>query len=236
MSDALLSLRHADACYGKARVLHDVSLRMARGDVLAVVGRNGAGKSTLLKLLAGWLPLHAGELCVDGKPVTGMSPEKASVMGIAYVPDNRQVFPTLTVQENLRVAQLMRRQRRTWDEERVYALFPRLYERRTAYGAALSGGEQQMLAIARALLCEPQLLLLDEPTEGLAPVVVDALVQVMREVVQAGIAVILVEQNMRVPRKLADRCMVIDSGRVAWRGSLDEFEAEEEQVNRLLIA
>jgi branched-chain amino acid transport system ATP-binding protein len=230
----MLELRAGSAAYGAATVLHEVSIAMKRGEVLALIGRNGAGKSTLLKALAGWLPLTAGSLHLDGRSLDALTPEVASRHGVAYVPDNRQIFPTLTVTENLRMARVAHAPG-LWTEDRVHDLFPRLLQRQAAFGGALSGGEQQMLAIARALLCNPVLLLLDEPTEGLAPVVVDQLVQAMDRIASEGIAVLLVEQNMRVPRRLAQRCVVLDSGRVGWEGTVQSFESDDSAARLLSV-
>ncbi len=229
----MLKLTDADVCYDQSQALFGVSLEIREGEVVALVGRNGAGKSTLLKALCGWLPLRSGTLMLDGQLVTDLTPERASRSGVAYVPDNRQVFPTLTVQENLQIAQTAHPKGK-YSLEQAFELFPQLAHRRTAFGGGLSGGEQQMLAIARALMCSPRLLLLDEPTEGLAPVIVDTLIHGMRNVIADGISILLVEQNMRVPSQLAQRCVVLDSGRQVWGGTIDEFHREESQLNRLL--
>lgn len=229
----MLKLTDADVCYDQSQALFGVSLEIRRGEVVALVGRNGAGKSTLLKALCGWLPLRSGTLMFDGQLVTDLTPERASRIGVAYVPDNRQVFPTLTVQENLQIAQTAHPNGK-YSLERAFELFPQLAHRRKAFGGGLSGGEQQMLAIARALMCSPRLLLLDEPTEGLAPVIVDTLIHGMRNVIAEGIAILLVEQNMRVPRQLAQRCVMLDSGRQVWGGTIGEFHREESRLNRLL--
>lgn len=229
----MLSLEHASVFYGGAQVLHEISLAIRPGEVLALAGRNGAGKSTTLRTLAGQLRCRSGRLQLDGSLVEKPRPEGLSRAGIAYVPEDRQVFPTLTVEENLAIAQVAHRSR-TWTFKEIYEIFPRLAERQKALGQALSGGEQQMLAIGRALLCNPRILLLDEPTEGLAPNVVQSLVSAIRDVRKSGIGIILVEQNFKVPKQIADRFVILDSGRIAWEGDAAALADSEEAASRLL--
>ena len=208
-------------------------MAIAPGESLALAGRNGAGKSTTLKTLAGQLRCRSGKLLLEGLQLDHPTPERISRAGIAYVPEDRQVFPTLTVEENLLIAQIAHRPG-DWTVARVYETFPRLYERRTALGQALSGGEQQMLAIGRALVCNPRILLLDEPTEGLAPTVVQTLVDAIKGIVESGIGLILVEQNFKIPKMLAHRFIILDSGRIVWSGNSAELDASEDIVTRLL--
>ncbi|WP_137388567.1 ABC transporter ATP-binding protein [Rhodoligotrophos defluvii] len=229
----MLSLERASVFYGAAQALHDISLSVKPGEALALAGRNGAGKSTTLRTLAGQLRCRSGGLVLDGARLDKPSPEALSRAGIAYVPEDRQVFPTLTVEENLAIAQVAHRSG-LWTADRVYSVFPRLAERRKALGQALSGGEQQMLAIGRALMCNPRILLLDEPTEGLAPNMVQSLVGAMRDILASGLGVILVEQNFRVPKQLADRFVILDSGRVAWTGDAVALADNEATAARLL--
>ncbi|MAY88134.1 MAG: ABC transporter ATP-binding protein [Pseudooceanicola sp.] len=231
----MLTLRNADACYGAAQALHQVSLSAGPGDVLALAGRNGAGKSTALKVLAGHLALRSGTLEFDGKTLANPTPEMMSHLGVAYVPEDRQVFPSLSVRENLVISTVAHpRPRGGWTIDRVFELFPRLKERRRAFGQELSGGEQQMLAIGRALLCQPRLLLLDEPTEGLAPVVVAAVVEAIREIVAEKAGIIIVEQNFTVPEALATSFSVMDTGRIAWNGTKAEYMENRRDVMSLL--
>jgi len=231
----MLALERADVFYGPAQALHGVSLSVAPGEVVALAGRNGAGKSTTLRALAGYLPVSGGRLLLDGRPVPAPTPEAMNRAGVALVPEDRQVFPTLTVEENLIVATIAHGRRAGRDAlAQAWDLFPRLAERRTAYGQALSGGEQQMLSIARALLCRPKILLLDEPTEGLAPVVIETLVQALAAVIASGVGLVIVEQNFAVPQALATRFVVLDSGRILWRGDAAGLEREAATVSGLL--
>jgi len=231
----LLALEAADAFYGKAPVLHGVSLQVGAGEIVSLIGRNGAGKSTTLRVMAGLMPLAAGRLVFDGRAVSGWPAHRISRLGVAYVPETRRIFPNLSVQENLAVAGYAHRGRRgPWSLDRVYGLFPRLRERRDFAGDSLSGGEQQMLAIARGLMTAPRLLLLDEPTEGLAPRIVDDLVAAIRTVQAEGVAVVLVEQKLKVPMALASRQYVIENGRIAWTGTTAAMQAGEGEVAALL--
>lgn len=231
----MLTLEKADAYYGAAQALHQVSLSVRPGEVLALAGRNGAGKSTTLKVLAGHLIARSGTLAMDGAPLVRPSPEMMSQRGVAYVPEDRQIFPSLSVRENLIISTVAHsRTEGGWTIDRIFELFPRLKERRRAYGQELSGGEQQMLAIGRALLCQPRLLLLDEPTEGLAPVVVTALVEAMREIVAGQAGIIIVEQNFTVPEALATSFSVMDGGRIVWEGTKADYLRSRQEVMALL--
>lgn len=229
----VLALENAEVMHGTFRALQDVSFELRHGEVVALVGRNGAGKTTLLKTLAGWLWCSRGALLVDGARIDAPAPDIVNRLGVVLVPEDRQVFPWLTVEENLRIAAVAHPQTK-WTQQDAYAFFPRLRERRTASGSALSGGEQQMLAVARGLLCQPKSLLLDEPTEGLAPVIVDALMEAIRAIAAEGIGIVLVEQNAKVPQRLAERFYVLDGGQMAWTGTKAEFEAQKELVDRIL--
>lgn len=230
----MLSLNSAEVFYGAAQALHGVSLSVARGEVVALAGRNGAGKSTTLKAMAGLLPLKSGSLSIDGTRVPAPTPEAMNRSGVGYVPEDRQIFPTLSVEENLAIAMVVRRAKREWTLDDIYTLFPRLAERRRAAGQALSGGEKQMLAIGRAMLCSPEILLLDEPTEGLAPLVVQGLVEVVGKIASEGVGVVIVEQNFRVPEKLASRFVILDSGRVVWTGDKTDLADNTQTVSALL--
>jgi len=229
----MIELNSANVFYGAAQALSGVSVSASAGEIVALIGRNGAGKSTTLRTLAGWLVSRTGVLSVHGREVVQPSAERLSELGVALVPDDRQIFPTLTVEENLKMSLVAHRAAR-WDMNAVFDLFPRLQERRKAYGASLSGGEQQMLAIGRALLCQPRVLLLDEPTEGLAPVLASAVVDAVRAISAENIAIVLVEQNARIPLMLAHRFSVLDSGRVAWQGDRAAFLRDEATVNSIL--
>jgi len=233
-ADVLLHADNLNVFYGKAQALHDIDINVHDGEIVALVGRNGVGKSTLIKSICGLLPTRAGRRMLRGRDITSEPPYVTARLGIAYVPDNRQIFPNLTTEENLRLATIRARPG-AWYLDRVYTLFPRLRERASFAGQVLSGGEQQMLAIGRALLLNPVLLLLDEPTEGLAPVVVDQLVDALRIIHAAGVAMLIVEQNFRMTEALASRQYVMDSGRIVWSGSTEEFGRQRAEVESLVF-
>jgi branched-chain amino acid transport system ATP-binding protein len=230
---SMLRLEGADVFYGSAQALHQITLELDSGEIVGLVGRNGAGKSTVLKALMGLLPCRAGRRTLAGAPITAMSAHLCSRMGIAYVPEDRQVFPNLTVEENLAVAQVRRRPG-PFDTDKVFALFPNLQERLRTKGQALSGGEQQMLSIARALVTNPSFLLLDEPTEGLAPLIVQALIQAIIDINTAGIGIVLVEQNFKIPLRVAHRFYVIDNGELVWIGDKAALIRDKSAVERLI--
>jgi branched-chain amino acid transport system ATP-binding protein len=219
----MLELKNADVFYGKAQALHGVSVQCASNEVLALVGRNGAGKSTTLRAMMGQIPLRHGQRQLDGADISGLPLPESSRRGIALVPVSRVIIGGLSAEENLVLATLSHPPGH-WTIERVYELFPRLRERRQAQGTSLSGGEQQMLAIGRALLTNPRYLLLDEPTEGLAPVIIEQIVAAIEFVCRSGVSVLLVEQNFRVPRRVAQRFCLLDSGRVVWSGGRDQID------------
>ncbi len=236
MSEHLLQLDQVHASYGNGDVLQGVSLAAASGRVLSLLGRNGAGKTTVLKTIMGIVPPRAGSIRFAGSDIAGASPHRIARAGLGYVPETRGIFPSLSVLENLTVA--ARSGAATdgtgWTLERVFALFPRLYERRQGGGGKLSGGEQQMLAIARALLTNPLLLLLDEPTEGLAPIVVDGIEQVLRQLKSTGLTILLVEQNLPFALAFADEVAVLGKGQVRWSGTPRDFARAEAVKQRWL--
>ena len=229
----MLALRSADAFYGKAQVLHGVSVEIHAGEVVSLIGRNGAGKTTTLRALAGLMPVKAGQLLHGGVEITHLAAHKISRLGVNYVPDTRRIFPNLSVEENLRMATLAHRGG-AWTLDRVHRLFLRLAERGRSPGDSLSGGEQQMLAIARGLLTSPKFLLLDEPTEGLAPRTVDDLVEAIRAVQNDGIAILLVEQKLKVPMALASRQYLIENGQIIWSGTTAELKEDQGEIERLI--
>jgi branched-chain amino acid transport system ATP-binding protein len=229
----MLCLEDADVFYGSAQALHSITLKVGQGEIVGLIGRNGAGKSTILRTLMGLLPCHAGRRTLEGADITRLSPHLSNRSGIAFVPEDRQVFPNLTVDENLAVAAFGGR-KGAMNAESVLNLFPSLRPRRKVAGLGLSGGEQQMLAIARALVTNPKVLLLDEPTEGLAPLIVEDLVGSIERVKIEGVAVILVEQNFRIPLRLAQRFYVVDNGRIVWSGDRSNFLANRAEIERLI--
>ena len=229
----MLDLQNVESGYGETQVLHGLTLHAQPGRVLAILGRNGAGKSTLLKTVMGLLPTRAGDIRLDGTALNGKRPFDIAKLGIAYVPETRDIFPSLSVRENLMLA-AARFGGGDWTMERVIALFPRLGERIDNGGAQLSGGEQQMLAIARALLMNPRLLILDEPTEGLAPIIVKLIHDKLQELRAAGLSMLLVEQNFGFATSLADDVVVVSKGQVVWTGTPAEIRADVQAQHRWL--
>jgi branched-chain amino acid transport system ATP-binding protein len=227
----MLNVQDIHSQYGKSIVLEGVSLEVNQGELVTLLGRNGAGKTTTLRSIVGIVTPSKGQITFEGKDTVGLETFEIARQGISLVPEHRGIFRMLSVDENLRIAV---RPDSKWSLDDVYGLFPRLWERRTNGGHALSGGEQQMLAIARALVNNPKILLLDEPTEGLAPVIVDELVKILREIRRSGVPILLVEQNLAVCRALADRHYVLEQGRIVYQGSAAEFNADPSISDRYL--
>jgi branched-chain amino acid transport system ATP-binding protein len=216
--------------YGKSHILHGVGLTVGEGEIVTLLGRNGAGKSTTLRSLIGLTPARQGSVHVFGQATTAWPPDRIVALGVGFVPEGRRVFGSLTVEENLLVPI---ERPGPWNIARVYELFPRLRERRGNKGRSLSGGEQEMLAIARALLLNPKLLLLDEPSQGLAPLLVREVFSVISRMRREGISILLVEQNVRMAVGIADRAYVLDDGRIVYEGPAAEFARDEERVREL---
>ncbi len=231
--DWVLDIGGLDAFYGDVQILRDVDLRVRRGSVLGLLGRNGAGKSTCIGAISGLVRARARHVRAMGANLQGLAPEQICRAGIGLVPQGRRIFPSLTVEENLLVASRGGKQRR-WTLPNIMALFPRLGERRRQLAGSLSGGEQQMLAIGRALATNPELLLLDEPSEGLAPLIVNDLLQTIAALKTEGLSIILVEQNLEAARTLADAIIVLSTGQVAFEGTVAQFEQDEGRVRQLL--
>jgi len=227
----MLNVDSIHSYYDKSHVLEGVSLKVEAGELVTLLGRNGAGKTTTLRSILGIVRPRQGQISFNGQQLVGREIFDIARLGIALVPEHRGIFRQLSVEENLRIA--VRKDSR-WQLEDVYSMFPRLKERRRNGGFALSGGEQQMLAIARALLNGPKLLILDEPTEGLAPVIVDELVKILRRIKDEGLSILLVEQNLMVCDALADRHYVLEQGRVAYQGSAAQFREDPSIKNRYL--
>ncbi len=226
-----LELRGVSAGYGETVVLEDVSLALARGESLSVIGRNGVGKTTLLATAMGHTTLHAGDVLLDGASLARVPVHRRARRGLGFVPQEREIFPSLTVAENLSVAA----RPGPWTEARVLEMFPALATRRANMGHQLSGGEQQMLSIARALLTNPSVLLMDEPTEGLAPVIVEALAAVLvRLRAEGGLSIVLVEQNSRVALAFSERIAVLARGRVVYDGPSAALAADPERLAQLI--
>jgi branched-chain amino acid transport system ATP-binding protein len=232
----MLELRGITAGYGHFTALWDVSLRVDAGEAVAVVGPNGAGKTTLLRVVSGVIPPRSGTLLFDGVALTGRPAHEVVAHGIAHVPEGRRLFPALTVADNLKMGAYLPRARRAHREslERVYTLFPILAERRTQRAGSLSGGEQQMLAIGRALMSQPRLILLDEPSMGLAPVMVLRVFDLIRRIREEGYTILVVEQNVRQVLKLVDRAYLLEVGRIKIEGRAAEL-AEQDFVRKAYV-
>jgi len=226
---SLLELAGVTAGYGHFTALWDVALRVERGEAVAVVGPNGSGKTTLLRVISGVIPARAGTLAFDGAALTGRPAHEIVAHGIAHVPEGRRLFPALTVADNLKMGAYLRRARASYAETlaRVYALFPVLADRSTQRAGSLSGGEQQMLAIGRALMSRPRLILLDEPSMGLAPVMVLRLFDLIRRIREEGYTILVVEQNVRQVLKLVDRAYLLEVGRIKTEGRAAELSEQD---------
>ena len=230
MADAL-ALQHVSAGYGETVVLEDITLTLAQGESLSVIGRNGVGKSTLLGTVMGHTTLHSGTILLAGRPLDRMPVFRRARHGIGFVPQEREIFPSLSVRENLEIAA----RPGPWTSERIFTLFPQLAGRLSNMGYQLSGGEQQMLSIARALLTNPSVLLMDEPTEGLAPVIVEALSAVLTRLRQEGtLAIVLVEQNSRVALSFSSRVAVMDKGRIVYDGPSATLRDDPDRLGQLI--
>jgi branched-chain amino acid transport system ATP-binding protein len=230
MTGMALAAEQLHTFYGKSHILHGVGLEVRDGEIVTLLGRNGAGKTTTLRSLVGLTPPREGAVWIFGEATTDWPPYRIAALGVGYVPEGRRIFPNLTVEENLMVP---RERPGPWSIVRVYELFPRLAERRGNKGRQLSGGEQEMLAIARALILNPRLLILDEPSQGLAPLIVQEVFKVVTSARRDGISVLLVEQNVRAAVEIADRAYVLDDGRVVYSGEAAEFAKDEERVRAL---
>ena len=232
MSD-VLTLENVHAGYGETIVLEDLSLHLNRGETLAILGRNGVGKTTLLATIMGHTTLHAGRIAFNDKSIERLPIYERVRAGVGYVPQTREIFPSLTIEENLTVAARPGR----WNLPLIYELFPNLAERRGHMGNQISGGEQQMLAIGRALMGNPSLLLLDEPMEGLAPIIVDGLLVVLEKLTaDESLSVVLVEQSARLALQVTQRAIVLNRGRIVHQGASSELAGNMDKVSELLIA
>jgi branched-chain amino acid transport system ATP-binding protein len=225
----MLELTKIDAGYGSFQALHGVSLAVQPGEVVGVLGPNGAGKTTLMRVISGLLPSSAGELAFEGRRLTGLPAHHILAEGIAHVPEHRRLFPRLTVEDNLRMGAFLRSARERFEERRrwVFDLFPRLAERRAQLAGTLSGGEQQMCAIGRALMSWPKILLMDEPSAGLAPVVVQQVFALIRRIRTEGFTVLIVEQNVKQMLNLVDRAYLLDVGAIRISGTAAELKGNE---------
>jgi len=231
MAERALELDHVHAGYGETVVLEDISLALGAGETLSIIGRNGVGKSTLLATIMGYTTLHGGRIGLHGSDVSALATYRRVAAGLAYVPQEREIFPSLTLRENLDVAA----RPGPWTVETVFELFPKLAERTGNSGNQLSGGEQQMLAIGRALIGNPSVLLMDEPSEGLAPVIVEELARAVKRLAQAGgLALVLVEQNSRLALDIAPRAVVMDRGRIVYDGESETLRDDPAKLDQLI--
>ena len=232
MAPDALTLTNVHAYYGDSHILHGVSFSLQRGGVLALLGRNGAGKTTCISTIIGLLRPREGDIRLYGEPIAGLNPERIARLGIGLVPQGRRIFPSLSVRENLIVAAQRRNTgNRPWSLDRIYDLFPRLRERHAQFAGTLSGGEQQMLAIGRALMGNPRVLLLDEPSEGLAPLIVAEVGRIISHLKEEKQSIVLVEQNLRLALEVADTAVILNTGRCVFAGQTSEL-----QDNETLIA
>jgi branched-chain amino acid transport system ATP-binding protein len=226
-----LSLTNIHVFYGDSHILHGVGFSLPSGGVLALLGRNGAGKTTCISTIIGFLKPRDGEIRLFGEKIAGLSPERISHLGIGLVPQGRRIFPSLTVRENLIVAQ--QRENLTgepWNVERIYHMFPRLRERHRQFAGTLSGGELQMLAIGRALMSNPRVLLLDEPSEGLAPLIVAEVGRTIRQLKEEGLSIVLVEQNLQLVLDVADSAVILNTGRCVFAGDASDIVNNEDLI------
>jgi branched-chain amino acid transport system ATP-binding protein len=225
----LLNVSNITVHYGSAEALHDVSIAVAEGEVISVIGANGAGKSTMLKAISGLIPITSGSIQFLDKKINGLATDKIVSLGIAQIPEGKKLFPYMSVRENIKLGAYLRKDKDGIEEDMdaVYTLFPRLKERANQKAGSLSGGEQQMLAIGRALMTKPKLLMMDEPSLGLAPIVIDQLAVVINDINQRGISVLLVEQNAGLVTKVSQKCYVFEVGKVVLQGNIKELMVDD---------
>lgn len=229
---ALLSLNDVHAHYGKSHILQGVDFRVSNGEVVSLLGRNGSGRSTTMKTIMGLVTPTAGEILLNGRNLAGDRPFKICRAGIAFVPEEREIFVNLTVDENLRMGeQRAQSGAAQWNVEQMFDYFPRLKERRNVKGGSLSGGEQQMLTMCRSLLSNPLLMLIDEPTEGLAPKIVQVVAECIRDIHSRGVSVVLVEQKLAIALKVSSRVCVMGHGRIVFEGTPDELKTNQQLMN-----
>jgi branched-chain amino acid transport system ATP-binding protein len=229
----MLQVKSINTFYGKSHVIRGISLEVNKGELVSLLGRNGAGKTTTLRSIIGLIPPRSGNIFYEEMDITPKKPFEICRAGIGYVPEDRRIFATLTLVENLNIA-IQKNRQQQWDRERIFDIFPALAERKKHRGKELSGGEQQMLSIARALMGNPSLLLLDEPTEGLAPLIVQTLIDVIGRIKEEGVTVLLVEQNVESTFKVADRHYILEQGTIVYSGRNEELKNDKEVMLRYL--
>jgi branched-chain amino acid transport system ATP-binding protein len=231
----ILDVSAVDTFYGTSHILQGIRLVVDAGEVVALLGRNGVGKTTTLRSIMGLSPPKRGSIRFQGREIAGLPPYEVSRLGVAYVPDDLRIFPDLTAEENLEIARRLSRRQGRWNRERVYELFPKLSDLAPAKGINLSGGEKKMLAIGRALMANPSLLLLDEPSEGLAPLVVANLVDVLRKIHDQGVTILLADQNLKFCRKVCGRGYILEKGSVRYSGGMEEIWGNEDVIRKYLV-
>ena len=235
-SQTVLKVDQIDTFYGQSHVLQGVSLSINEGEIVSLLGRNGVGKTTTLRSIMGLTPPRSGKIILRNTNIVGKPPYQVAQMGIGYMPDDRRIFPDLTLYENLELARrLSKKGRVSWTFEKVYQLFPIFVDLKERKGNQLSGGEQKMLAIARALMKNPDLLLLDEPSEGLAPLIVLNLIEVITSIRKQGVTILLADQNLKFCRKTSDRGYILEKGMVQYYGLMEEIWQNEEIVKKYLV-
>jgi len=230
----MLAIRELVSGYGLGAVIHGISIDVDAGEVVCLLGRNGAGKTTTLRSIMGLTPPRSGTIEFMGEAITGRQPFEVARLGIGYIPDDRRIFADLTVEENLRIVREVTRREGRWTLDRVYELFPLLTELRLKSGSGLSGGEQKMLALGRALMGNPNLLILDEPSEGLSPLMVKTLMQAIHQIRNEGVTLLVADQNVKFARRIADRGYIMEKGYIRYSDRLEQLWANEDIVRRYL--
>ena len=230
----MLEIKKLNAYYGKSHILWDVDLKAEQNMITALVGRNGMGKTTTLKCIMGLISNKTGEIVFKGEPIEKRPPYEIAKLGIGYVPDNLGIFPTLTVEENILIASYLSKREGVWDLESVYMLFPKLKQLRNSRGGHLSGGEKKMLSIGRALAANPDLILIDEPTEGLAPLIVQTLAESLKRIKEGGITILLTDQNINFVKSVSDFVYIIEEGRIKHKGTVEEIKQSPEVILKYL--
>ena len=231
----ILEVSHIDTFYGTSHILQDVSLSVEEGEVVALLGRNGVGKTTTLRSIIGLSPPARGSIRFQGKEICGPPPYEIARRGVAYVPDDYRIFPDLTAEENLEIARRLSRREGYWNRGRVLELFPALGDRLGSRGINLSGGEKKMLAVGRALMANPSLMLLDEPSEGLAPLIVANLIEVLGKIREQGVTILLADQNLKFCRKVCTRGYILEKGVVRHEGEMESIWNDEEIIRKYLV-
>ncbi len=230
----MLEVKHLNGFYGKSHILWDINIKTPKNKVTALVGRNGMGKTTTLKCIMGLIKIRKGSINIDNVQVINKQPYQISKLGVSYVPDDMGIFPTLSVEENILIAKHISKRKGIWDLETIYSLFPKLSQIKHSRAGNLSGGEKKMLSIGRALASNPKLILIDEPTEGLAPLIVQNLINAIRKIKDLGTTILLTDQNLNFVKRVADYFYIIEEGRIKYEGTTEKLLKQEEDVLKYL--